>query len=518
MRNLILAFWKVIIRTSAFIRKEMFILIRQPQLLLTLVLGPFLIMLIFGVGYRNEAPVLDTLFVAQPGSQVEEQIKAYAPTLGTQLVFKGVTGELETALSTLQRGEVDLVVVAPTDAAASIQAGKQAEFQLYHAEIDPFQANYINYFGEIYIAEVNRRVLQAITVQGQTQAVDLQQDLQAAKENTQAIEQALGAGDKQATQQYSTNLSNNLDRIALAMGASLAVMNSVDEMVGSESTPQILEITSLREKVQTLNNELRSQSPEDNGNPWVNPWAAQVEEIATGVDDLETQLATFTQLDPALIVKPFASKAQSITTLQPDATSFYAPAVIALLLQHLAITIAALSIVQERNSGTMELFRVSPLTAAEMLVGKYVSYFLFGAVVAAALLALVHLGLGVPMLGHWANYALVIGVLLFTSLGIGFVISLISRSDSQAVQYTMMTLLISVFFSGFLMNLTYFVEPVRSLSWGIPTTYGINLLRDIALRGNYPDMTLVGILAAIGLAFCLLAWLILRRSIANTGR
>lgn len=289
------------------------------------------------------------------------------------------------------------------------------------------------------------------------------------------------------------------------------VMNSVDQFVGVDHNSQSAEINSLREQAQSLDRDMSYQHDGENSNQW----KTQVKEISAGLDELETQLATFTQLEPALIVKPFASKAQSITTLKPDATSFYAPAVIALLLQHLAVTIAALSIVHERNTGTMELFRVSPLTAAEMLVGKYLSYLLFGAIVAAALLALVHLGLGIPMLGHWANYALVIGVLLFTSLGIGFVISLISRSDSQAVQYTMLVLLISVFFSGFLMNLNYFIEPVRSLSWGIPTTYGISLLRDIALRGSFPNLTLVGILAVSGLALYIIAWLILRRSIAS---
>lgn len=511
MPNLLQAFWKAIIRISAFIRKEVSILIRQPQLLMTLVLGPFLIMLIFGIGYRNEAPILKTLFVAEPGSAVEEQINAYAPTLGEQLAFQGVTGNLEDAFKKLQQRDVDLVVVAPVDPVASIEKGEQAEFQLYHTEIDPFQASYISYFGEIYIDEVNRRVLQAITAQGQVEASNLQEDLQAAKENTLAIEQALEAGDPTASKQYTRNLSSNLDRIAIAMGASLMVMNSVDQFVGVNHESQSAEINSLREQAQSLDRDMSSQHDGENSNQW----KTQVKEISAGLDELETQLATFTQLEPALIVKPFASKAQSITTLKPDATSFYAPAVIALLLQHLAVTIAALSIVHERNTGTMELFRVSPLTAAEMLVGKYLSYLLFGAIVAAALLALVHLGLGIPMLGHWANYALVIGVLLFTSLGIGFVISLISRSDSQAVQYTMLVLLISVFFSGFLMNLNYFIEPVRSLSWGIPTTYGISLLRDIALRGSFPNLTLVGILAVSGLALYIIAWLILRRSIAS---
>jgi hypothetical protein len=58
-------------------------------------------------------------------------------------------------------------------------------------------------------------------------------------------------------------------------------------------------------------------------------------------------------------------------------------------------------------------------------------------------------------------------------------------------------------------------EPVRSISWGIPTTYGIILLRDLVLSGGRPDLLLVGALALMGIVLSLLAWLILRRKIAN---
>ncbi len=515
MRNFFNALWKVFIRTFAFVRKEVFLVIRQPRLLLTLVLGPFLILLIFGLGYRNEPPILRTLFVAQPGTQLEEQIQAYAPTLGAQLAFMGVTGDQNAAVQRLRQGDVDLVAVAPEDAAAAIQAGQQAEFQLYHAEIDPLQASYMSYVGEIYIDEVNRRVLQAMTIQGQAQAEDLQQNLQAARESTQFVKQSLRAGNESAARQHFSELSNNLDEVSMAVGASLAVMNNVEETVGGGTDRQANKIMSLLDNMQALSSEMENtQMTDSNGSQW----EAQVEEIDADLGELEAQLETFTGLAPELIVKPFTTRAQSIAEVQPNATSFYAPAVIALLLQHLAVTIAALSIVHERNFGTLELFRVSPLSAGEMLVGKYLSYFLFGAVIAAVLSALMHFVLGVPMLGHWVNYALVIAVLLFTSLGIGFVISLVSHSDSQAVQYTMIALLVSVFFSGFLMSLNMLVEPVRSLSWGIPTTYGIVLLRSIALRGGYPDLLLVGVLAMIGLVLCLLVWWISRRLIANTNR
>ncbi len=512
MRELFLDLWKVVIRTSAFVRKEVVSIVRQPRLLLTLVLGPFLILLIFGIGYRNEPRALRTLFVAKKGNELIEQIKTYAPELGPQLVFMGITDDETGALQELRRGEVDLVAVAPEKALESIQNGQQVEFKLFHREIDPIQVSYVEYFGKIYIDEVNRRVLVTSISQSQAQARDLQGDLQAARTNASAVKQALRAGDKSAASEHLSRMSDNLSRVSLVAGTSLAMLNGVEQTMGGKASQQDGEIKSLVGDVQQLTQAMQAS---EISSAKESEWNAQVDEIDTNLGDLETQLDRFTRVDPNVIVSPFSSEALSTAELQPDPTDFYAPAVIALLIQHLAVAIAALSTVQERNFGTMELFRVAPLSAGEMLVGKYLSYLLFGTLIAAALTALMHFVLGVPMLGNWLNYALVIGILMFTSLGIGFVISLISQTDSQAIQYTMIVLLTSVFFSGFMLSLDMLWGPVQALSWALPTTYGVVLLREIALRGNLPNLVLLGGLALIGMGLCLTAWLLLRKKIAN---
>jgi ABC-2 type transport system permease protein len=504
--------WKSIIRTFAFVRKEIFSVLRQPQLFLILVLGPFLILLIFGIGYRNEARALRTLFVVQPGSPLSAQIDEYATTLGPKLVYMGILDNTEAALQQLRRGEVDLVAVAPIDALKSIQANQQAEFTLYHREIDPLQVGYVEYFGNIYISEVNRRVLRAITTQGQSDAEVLQQDIQAAKNDAGAARQALSAGDELAARQSLALLSNDMSQISLAVGASLAVLSSVEETMGSEESQQMVEVRNLLGNIQQLTGEMQGNNVTEENATLYEP---KIAEIETDLTKLESQLQTFTQLDPDVIITPFTSKVRSIAETQTDPVGFYAPAVLALLLSHLAVTTAALSIVQESNYGTLELFRVAPLAAGETLVGKYFSFMIFGAVVAAVLTWLLHYVQGVPMLGNWSYYALVIGVLLFTSLGIGFFISLLASSDTQAVQYTMIVLLTSVFFTGFMMRLDMLWQPVQVLSWSLPTTYGIVLLREIALRGNLPDVRLLGGLALIGVFFCALAWILLRRKITR---
>jgi ABC-2 type transport system permease protein len=182
-------------------------------------------------------------------------------------------------------------------------------------------------------------------------------------------------------------------------------------------------------------------------------------------------------------------------------------------MQHLAVTIAALSVVREQSVGTMELFRVAPLSAGETLIGKYLSYLIFGIVIAAALSVLLIFVIDIPMLGSALNYALILLALIFTSLGFGFVISLISETDSQAVQYTMIMLLTSVFFSGFIMQVSVLWKPIRVLSWMLPTTYGIQLLRANMLLGRPIDPLLIAGLVAIGVVLCVLAWRLLHREL-----
>lgn len=114
------------------------------------------------------------------------------------------------------------------------------------------------------------------------------------------------------------------------------------------------------------------------------------------------------------------------------------------------------------------------------------------------------------------DFALVIAAVLFSSMGIGFAISIISETDSQAVQYSMIILLASVFFSGFFMSLDMLRAPVQVISWLLPTTYGTLLLRSIALRGIDPNWGLLAALIALGLVLMLVSWRLMRRLITSS--
>ena len=239
--------------------------------------------------------------------------------------------------------------------------------------------------------------------------------------------------------------------------------------------------------------------------------AAQVTDLEKDLTTAHDQLATFRSLGAAVLVNPFNADTKPLSDIIFTPTEFFAPAVIVLLLQHLSITFASLSIVRERRSGIIELFRVAPISAFETLIGKFLSYLLFETLLAGVITFLAVWLLKVPMFGHWTSYALAVVVLLFTSLGVGFLISLISQTDTQAVQYSMLLLLASIFFSGFFLDLRLMWEPMKVLAWSLPATYGIRMLQDIMLRGaSVPALLLYG-LALIGVGLFLVDWLILRQ-------
>ncbi len=77
------------------------------------------------------------------------------------------------------------------------------------------------------------------------------------------------------------------------------------------------------------------------------------------------------EIPPEVIAQPTVAEVTNVAPSQPSVVAFAAPAAFALMLQHMAVTLTALSFVRERMSGTMELFRVSPVNSLELVLGKY---------------------------------------------------------------------------------------------------------------------------------------------------
>jgi ABC-2 type transport system permease protein len=115
---------------------------------------------------------------------------------------------------------------------------------------------------------------------------------------------------------------------------------------------------------------------------------------------------------------------------------------------------------------------------------------ILGSLVGAALTGLLVGVLHVPLASSVWSLGLALALTLVASVGLGLVISLLSPTDTLAVQLTMLVLLASLFFSGFFLPVEQLVSAAQVISWALPATYGIHLARDTMLRGVIGSTTI----------------------------
>jgi ABC-2 type transport system permease protein len=220
-------------------------------------------------------------------------------------------------------------------------------------------------------------------------------------------------------------------------------------------------------------------------------------------------------VSPEVAASPTRADVVDVAPSQPGIVAFYGTMVLALVVQHTVLTVSALSMLHDRRRGMLDLFRISPIGSGEILAGKYAAFTLLGTVVALAVLAALRVSFGVPFL---ASPGLVVGclaLLVVASIGIGTVVALLSDTDRQAIQVSLLILLASVFFSGLAIDLDQFNAPVQALGAMLPVTQAGTLLQDLLLRGTATDAWRFGFLAAMaGLLFAG-GWLVLRRQLTH---
>ncbi len=395
--------FKTVVRALAFASKELAEIRRQPRLIAAMILGPFLILLLFGLGYNVAQPPLHTVLVVPPGSGMSTSRAAYARQFPYPFVLDRVTQSTADAERMVQNNTEDVAVVLPSNVGRSVLGGHHADLRLYYKQIDPVYGSWIPYFGQTLVAQLNQRIEEGAIARLQDQA----------------------------------------------------------RRAGSSRTPP--------------------------------------------------PVARLTRIPPGVLAAPLSLRTHNFASTPPTLVAFYAPGVLALLLQHLAVSLCSLSIIRERLLGALEVFRVAPIGKAELFFGKYVGYTAITFLVGVILVALMYFGLGIPILAPkvWIGASMLTLILGATS--VGFLVSTLSRSESQAVQISMVVLLASIFFSGFFLPLSTLAPYVQVVSFALPVTYGIYALKDVMLLGQTPDWWSLGGPLAIGL-ICLVcaSWLLAR--------
>jgi ABC-2 type transport system permease protein len=489
---------KRLIRISGFVTKEVREIWRQPRLLLSLLLGPFLILLLFGVGYTGVVPKLRGILVIPNDPAFIAQKAALQEQFSKGIDVLDITTDLASAQNRLRRHDVDIVVQIPANAAQQIGAGAQAIVPVFYNEIDPVAEGRIVLGTLNYTNDLNKETVANAFRRGQTGAGNVSDALGRLDTALGRISNDIGSGQLQQAQGDANEVQANSSIVALSAGLMLQLLQT-DPVAGAPAdTTQRENLARTEQSIRSLNSDVAALQQElDSPTPDPTRVQARTDAVRKDVQDLRGLTNQFQQMNAYVLAAPFFGQAHNLAG-HPTFLDFYTPGVIALLLQHIAVTLGALSMVRERTRGSIELFRVSPITPGEILTGKYLGFMLFLAFLSVALIALAIFGLGVPMLGDYLWLALSLALLLFASLGLGFALSMLSKTESQAVQLAMLTLLTSVFFGGFFLALNNFWEPVRVLSYALPVTHGILSLQDVMLRCQVPDYFYPLMLAVIG--------------------
>jgi len=397
MRGLIVGPAKSAGRILAQVRKELIQVRRRPGAFISLVLGPFLIMAVFGLGYTGVRKPLDTVVVIPTSMSLPRDPAFYQQLAGPALNIESVDESPDAARNRLALQQLDLVVTAPADAAQKFRAGEQAQITVEYNSVDPIQAGYADFLAGVLDQQINQEIIKQAVTEGQSYVIG--------------------------------------------------------------------------------------------------------------------ETGTEIRVPPEVVAQPTTVTVNNLAPTQPDVVGFAAPAALALMLQDMAVTLTALSFVRERMSGAMELLRVSPVNPLELVLGKYLGLGIVSAIIAVISVALLVYVLGVPMLGDVGLIALVITLLVASSLGLGLIISVVSDSERQAVQLSLLLLLASVFFSGFVLPVHEFTQGVQYGAYALPVTHGIKLLQDLMLRGGTNAWWQLGALGALAGGFLILTVVLLRRTL-----
>lgn len=490
-----------LIRVRAYFLKEVNEIRRQPLLILSLIVGPLAVLILFGATYANSTPRVRTVVVVPEEESAgisEEQIRTL---IGLNFDLRDITTDRAAAEAQLAAGAVDLVQVLPSNALAALQGGDKALIEFKSNAISPMDEGWIQYLAYAEVNEVNKAILQSTAARAQQEAASIRVRLIDADGLVQELEQGVSRARVEATQEN--------------LRATVAVLDTLEARLPAQEilAAQGGDLATLRERIAGLRSNLLALESAIESDTL----GERLAEIAATRDELrllDGSLEVFVNTPADALVSPVSQSYTNIRGSAYQAVQYYAPGVLALLVQHTAITLGALALVRERLMGAFEVFRVAPVSLTQLIIGKYLGYTVFIALATLVLIVAMVL-LGVPMVGSWLAFGGVILLLIVASLGVGFLISTVSGSDSQAIQLAMISLLMSIFFSGFFIALPSFLWPALPVAYSIPMTHGLAAFQNIMLRGVPPDLwSVVGLILISAVTFILVV-LITKRQLSR---
>lgn len=189
-----------------------------------------------------------------------------------------------------------------------------------------------------------------------------------------------------------------------------------------------------------------------------------------------------------------------------DRSWYTLPGEAALIFYMVTMVLAALGISREREHGTYEQLRVMPFRAHEVILGKALSPMLVGYVLFLAVLALMTVVFGVPLRGSLPLLLLLAVLYLLAEMGKGVLLSLVARTQLQAVLLVFVLVMLDLIFSGYAVAVETMPEIVQQIANFIPIRHWLIILRGVMLKGADITVLWPNVLALIALAIVIISF------------
>ena len=199
---------------------------------------------------------------------------------------------------------------------------------------------------------------------------------------------------------------------------------------------------------------------------------------------------------------------------QLRSTLFLVPGLIAYIAMITAVVSTALSVVREKERGTMEQVRMAPISPLPYIIGKALPYLVIAFVSEMLVIVAAMTLFDLPMRGSWLLLCGAIGLFLVGAQAMGLLISTIAQSQQVAFQLSLLaSLLPTMILSGFVFPIASMPAAVQAVTYVVPARYFLVALRSIVLKGAgigafWEEMVALAIFATVALG---LASLRLRR-------
>jgi ABC-2 type transport system permease protein len=187
--------------------------------------------------------------------------------------------------------------------------------------------------------------------------------------------------------------------------------------------------------------------------------------------------------------------------------NFMIPGLIGLVLYFLTSLFTSMSIVREREQGTIEQLIVTPIRPLELIIGKIAPYVVIAFLNVLEVLAIGVFWFGVPIKGSLGLLLGLSALFLLTSLGIGIFISSVANTQQEAMLLTFLTMFPSIFLAGFFFPIEAMPRWLQFITYIVPLRYMLVVIRGIILKGVGLEILAEQVLALIvfGVAIMLLA-------------